>query len=140
MKIVDIDKCIAENDLFGSVQKHFESAWQILMALSPDYAEQIAIDSGIDLIDQRVELKRNLHRMTFQEVSKIFSNTHKTNCQNKVLYNRGENRRFRVILMQGTKPECIPRGWPSNTLHYRFPEDFGDLCERIFERTEKLIN
>lgn len=74
---MDIDKCIAENDLFGSVQKHFESAWQILMALSPDYAEQIAIDSGIDLIDQRVELKRNLHRMTFQEVSKIFLKSHK---------------------------------------------------------------
>ena len=55
----------------------------------------------------------------------------------QVLYNRGENRRFRLVLMRGTLAEHVPRGWPSNTLHYRFPEDFADLCQRLFEKTER---
>lgn len=121
IKVLDVDQCFDEENLFDSVQRHFERAWQVLLALSADYHESIASElADTAALDQKTQLKRHLHTMTFQEV----------------LFNRGENRRFRVLLMEGTRPEHIPRGWPSNTLHYRFPNDFSALCERLFDRTE----
>uniref|UniRef100_A0A914MMB1 Uncharacterized protein n=1 Tax=Meloidogyne incognita TaxID=6306 RepID=A0A914MMB1_MELIC len=125
-KILDVDNCFSGEDLFGSIQKYFENASQILLALSSDYFEIICSDNEqIQELDQKIQLKRSLHQMTFQEV----------------LYNRGENKRFRVLLMRGTGPEHIPRGWSSNTLHYRFPEDFSELCTRLFDgEGDKLIS
>ncbi|KAL7072933.1 hypothetical protein ACQ4LE_007784 [Meloidogyne hapla] len=117
-KVLDVDNCFSGEDLFGSLQKYFERASQILLALSSDYSEIICSDNEqTQELDQKIQLKRYLHQMTFQEV----------------LYNRGENRRFRILLMRGTGPEHIPRGWPSNTLHYRFPEDFSELCTRLLD-------
>uniref|UniRef100_A0A915M4Z1 Uncharacterized protein n=1 Tax=Meloidogyne javanica TaxID=6303 RepID=A0A915M4Z1_MELJA len=125
-KVLDVDNCFSGEDLFGSIQKYFENASQILLALSSDYSEIICSDNEqIQELDQKIQLKRSLHQMTFQEV----------------LYNRGENKRFRVLLMRGTGPEHIPRGWPSNTLHYRFPEDFSELCTRLLDgEGDKLIS
>ncbi|CAK5084017.1 unnamed protein product [Meloidogyne enterolobii] len=118
-KVLDVDNCFSGEDLFGSIQKYFENASQILLALSSDYSEIICTDNEqIQELDQKIQLKRSLHQMTFQE-----------------------NKRFRVLLMRGTGPEHIPRGWPSNTLHYRFPEDFSELCTRLLDgEGERLIS
>uniref|UniRef100_A0A183C668 Uncharacterized protein n=1 Tax=Globodera pallida TaxID=36090 RepID=A0A183C668_GLOPA len=97
------------------------------MELSPDYADLISAAEGASSltdqmvvndqqqIDQRVRMKLYLHQMTF----------------NEVLLNGNQNRRFRVVLMQGCRPEHIPRGWPGNTLHYRFPQDFEAASSRV---------
>ena len=65
---MDIDNCFCGEDLFGSLQRYFERASQILLALSPDYAETICSDNEHERLDQRTQLKRSLHQMTFQEV------------------------------------------------------------------------
>jgi hypothetical protein len=135
-----VDQCFDEENLFDSVQRHFERAWQVLLALSADYHESIASElADTAALDQKTQLKRHLHTMTFQEVTFLdfgLISFHIFLSRLQVLFNRGENRRFRVLLMEGTRPEHIPRGWPSNTLHYRFPNDFSALCERLFDRTE----
>ncbi|KAL3099968.1 hypothetical protein niasHS_001894 [Heterodera schachtii] len=131
IKIVDVDQCMSDQDLLGSVSRHFDRADQVVMELSPDYAELISAADHISpsdqpddqqpQIDQRVRMKLYLHQMTY----------------NEVLFNANQNRRFRVVLMQGCRPEHIPRGWPGNTLHYRFPQDFESLCQRLFEPQQK---
>ncbi|KAL3113806.1 hypothetical protein niasHT_011585 [Heterodera trifolii] len=131
IKIVDVDQCMSDQDLLGSVSRHFDRAAQVVMELSPDYAELISAADHISpsdqpddqqpQIDQRVRMKLYLHQMTY----------------NEVLFNANQNRRFRVVLMQGCRPEHIPRGWPGNTLHYRFPQDFEALCQRLFEQQQK---
>ncbi|KAI3415309.1 hypothetical protein GPALN_004922 [Globodera pallida] len=126
IKVVDVDQCMCDQDLLGSVSRHFDRADQVVMELSPDYADLINAAEGTSSltdqmvvndqqqIDQRVRMKLYLHQMTF----------------NEVLLNGNQNRRFRVVLMQGCRPEHIPRGWPGNTLHYRFPQDFEALMKK----------
>jgi len=66
---LDVDNCFSGEDLFGSIQKYFENASQILLALSSDYSEIICSDNEqIQELDQKIQLKRSLHQMTFQEV------------------------------------------------------------------------
>ena len=69
LKVLDVDNCFSGEDLFGSIQKYFENASQILLALSSDYFEIICSDNEqIQELDQNIQLKRSLHQMTFQEV------------------------------------------------------------------------
>jgi hypothetical protein len=75
-----VNACIAEDDLFGSAQRHFERAQQVLMALSADYVDLIAITASASSneemqMDQRVQLKMHLHQMTFQEVFVLLFNS-----------------------------------------------------------------
>uniref|UniRef100_A0A914HS79 Uncharacterized protein n=1 Tax=Globodera rostochiensis TaxID=31243 RepID=A0A914HS79_GLORO len=133
IKVVDVDQCICDQDLLGSVSRHFDRADQVVMELSPNYADLISATEGASSladqlavndqqqIDQRVRMKLYLRQMTF----------------NEVLLNGNQNRRFRVVLMQGCRPEHIPRGWPGNTLHNRFPQDFEALCQRLFEQQKQ---
>ncbi|KAI3410955.1 hypothetical protein GPALN_003038 [Globodera pallida] len=96
IKVVDVDQCMCDKDLLGSVSRHFDRADQVVMELSPDYADLISAAEGASSltdqmvvndqqqIDQRVRMKLYLHQMTF----------------NEVLLNGNQNRRFRVVLMQ----------------------------------------
>lgn len=34
--------------------------------------------------------------------------------------------------MKGTNRSQMPSGWPTNTIQYLFPDNFSELCQRLF--------
>uniref|UniRef100_A0A915EU92 MyD88 n=1 Tax=Ditylenchus dipsaci TaxID=166011 RepID=A0A915EU92_9BILA len=118
--LLDIEKCVDEQNLNNAIHEIYDKANQILLVFSADYSR--TIDHGLTSSDSSqivptiVKIKQMVHSYTNSEYIK----------------NGMKNKRFRIVLFEGTDSRLIPNGWPSNTIVYDFPSNFSDLCDRLF--------
>jgi hypothetical protein len=117
-EIVDVDKCFDDRDLHGSLYPFFSGATQILLVLSEDYIRFVAPASSAPS-DTKMNVKRHLHGLMDAEY----------------MQNQSKNLRFRAVVLAGVERRLLPPGWPSNTVLYDFPDNFNELCERLFQTT-----
>lgn len=117
--IYDINECIDEANL-QRIDNFFHSAEQIVVFASQEYTENIAtiISATESLANASLLSARRLHQFMNDEYFR----------------NNSTNQRFRVVLPGNEQKEkSLPIGWASNTLVYKFPENFKDLCKKLFE-------
>ncbi|KAI1705412.1 hypothetical protein Ddc_15737 [Ditylenchus destructor] len=126
-KILDVDKCVDEENLISTAQEIYDKSDQILVVLSEDYSRCVVHPGSMtEAVSARLQVKRLLHAQTNIEYAR----------------NGMKNERFRIVRLKGTPDSLRPNGWASNTLCYLFPEMYQDLCESLFDvrqtRSEKL--
>ncbi|KAI1706017.1 hypothetical protein DdX_13244 [Ditylenchus destructor] len=116
-KILDVDKCVDEENLISTAQEIYDNSDQIVVVLSEDYSRSVVHPGNMtENVSARLQVKRLLHAQTNIEYAR----------------NGMKNERFRIVRLQGTPDSLRPNGWASNTLCYLFPDMFTNLCESLF--------
>lgn len=120
VSILDINECIDESNIY-QIEQFFTPAKYIILFATRDFADNV---NGPNAETATNALLRATIHFTLL-------------MNNEYSQNRYTNRRFRVVLPSQEPTNCLPLGWATNTLVYKFPENFNELCTKIFETTDK---
>uniref|UniRef100_A0AC35GE37 Uncharacterized protein n=1 Tax=Panagrolaimus sp. PS1159 TaxID=55785 RepID=A0AC35GE37_9BILA len=121
--VLDITKCIDETNISQTARNLFKHATQIVLFISSkDYITNISnssINSPNNIESGSIRVKKLFHCWMDEEY-------HANACRNF---------RFRIVMNSTIKNnnDVLPSGWPQTTLHYTFPQQFEELCKRLFE-------
>ncbi|VDN02302.1 unnamed protein product [Thelazia callipaeda] len=108
---VNIDDCMETSCEFEGLHALFANASSIVCVFTDDYVELLKSKRN----EQTVMVKQYLHKL-----------------MNSEFLERGENKRFRAVIFQGTGRDLLPLGWAKSTLVYEFPANHLQLFQRLF--------
>uniref|UniRef100_A0A0N5AHR9 Myeloid differentiation primary response protein MyD88 n=1 Tax=Syphacia muris TaxID=451379 RepID=A0A0N5AHR9_9BILA len=106
-KLRDVDNCVDDANLIGTINNLFANAKHIIFVFSEDL---------LHLLYSSME--HSLKKYVFDLSNTEYARTLR-------------NMRFRPVVFKDEKI-ALPVGWPNNTIVYEFPTMFDSLCSRIF--------
>uniref|UniRef100_A0A914D4I1 Death domain-containing protein n=1 Tax=Acrobeloides nanus TaxID=290746 RepID=A0A914D4I1_9BILA len=113
--VLDLNECIDESNI-RQIENFFTPAKHILLFATQDYSENVASSNHAISTDAALLTARHFHSLMNDE---YFQSGY-------------TNRRFRVVIPSDKEKSCLPLGWATNTLVYKFPENFSELCTKLF--------
>uniref|UniRef100_A0A0N4ZW74 F-box domain-containing protein n=1 Tax=Parastrongyloides trichosuri TaxID=131310 RepID=A0A0N4ZW74_PARTI len=120
IKVYDFDKAVDKSNIYLSSKALFENATYIVCLFTDDWCNIINSTT-----------KNKLSPCNESEIVKC-KNYVLNLMETEMIENDFINKRFIPVIYENFKKSLLPMGWPKNTLSYQFPNNFNELCTKLF--------